>query len=971
MLTVTDKQFAALRQEKLGDGLIDFLKRAKRSAARDPATGDILVSDSRGNVTRCKFDDKGFVGAVEGPLGRTYRLRNDSRGRPLVLSTPSGLRIETRRDNSGRITRVCQEVRTLFDLDYAHGGNDVSAVRFPDNTSVEFGYSRPGRIASIKDRLDRVIGFEYSNKDRLASVTDGNRHTTTFSYGAWSRPDRIDFPDGTAESYEYGGNGHVRRITAAGDLYAEIESDAAGKPTLIRHGDGELLRFAYDERGNVVSAVNSEATVTYKYDGDGRVVEEDQNGQRIRYEYDADGLMTGVTYPDSSRVAFERDAELRLACITDWAGGRHVFAPASDDRGYEHTLPNGLKSLVLLSPTGSVAGNAVRRDGDGAPDLFQRRYLYDDERRLSSSTDTHFGSRAFSYDAEGQLTALQTDRGVHERFGYDAAGNRTRLNDVTAEFDSVNRMTAQGAVRCTYDARGNLSGYSGSGAAWRLHYSRRNLLVRAESSDGRSLTFGYDAFGRRVWKRSATSEVRYVWAGENLIREVQADSAGTVTRDYLYVPGTHTPLALRVDKAIYCYHTDHIGTPHRITDAEGRIAWAAEYAGFGAAELRACAVTNPLRFPGHYCDDETGLHYNRFRYYSPAFGRYLSPDPIKFAAGLNFYAYAENDPVNAIDPLGLLSFWAKIGVGLAAVAVGVIVVASFGTAVPVLLAAGAIAGAVAGGLGSYLDQKENCPTCPVDAWKVFTSALMGAAVGVVGAAVGIALGPALAAAGFGPVGSGGIIGGGLYLGVTPASQWNAEDLGLAIGFGMLTGGIGRMMMPAENTPVPEPDPLGPQDPPGSFRDANGRLRDPDGRYLRDPNAPPRPHSRDTEYPSTFRQSTHDEMTANWTDEGRAQGGAPRDSNGNRIPRDQLTWRDADDNPIPYYDENGNTNLTYNHDTPVVEHWNGEGKNLSAAERTDWYNNPDNLTPMSRSQNSSEGARLGQTFDQDPGPDYSR
>ncbi len=61
---------------------------------------------------------------------------------------------------------------------------------------------------------------------------------------------------------------------------------------------------------------------------------------------------------------------------------------------------------------------------------------------------------------------------------------------------------------------------------------------------------------------------------------------------------------------------------------------------------------NPLRFQGQQVDDETGLHYNRYRYYDPNSGRFVSKDPIGYAGGLNSYAYAPN-PVVWIDPLGL------------------------------------------------------------------------------------------------------------------------------------------------------------------------------------------------------------------------------------------------------------------------------------------------------------------------------
>ncbi|CAM6815546.1 MULTISPECIES: RHS repeat-associated core domain-containing protein [Enterobacter] len=62
---------------------------------------------------------------------------------------------------------------------------------------------------------------------------------------------------------------------------------------------------------------------------------------------------------------------------------------------------------------------------------------------------------------------------------------------------------------------------------------------------------------------------------------------------------------------------------------------------------------NCLRLPGQYEDRETGLFYNLHRYYDPCHGRYITPDPVGLAGGLNGYAYANGDPVGWVDPLGL------------------------------------------------------------------------------------------------------------------------------------------------------------------------------------------------------------------------------------------------------------------------------------------------------------------------------
>ncbi|MFC6337891.1 RHS repeat-associated core domain-containing protein [Pseudomonas karstica] len=81
--------------------------------------------------------------------------------------------------------------------------------------------------------------------------------------------------------------------------------------------------------------------------------------------------------------------------------------------------------------------------------------------------------------------------------------------------------------------------------------------------------------------------------------------------------------------------------------------WSAHYRAYGQiTRLDVNTVTNPLRFQGQYFDQESGLHYNRHRYYNPDNGRYLTPDPVKLAGGLNGYQYVPN-PTGWVDPLGL------------------------------------------------------------------------------------------------------------------------------------------------------------------------------------------------------------------------------------------------------------------------------------------------------------------------------
>jgi RHS repeat-associated protein len=118
----------------------------------------------------------------------------------------------------------------------------------------------------------------------------------------------------------------------------------------------------------------------------------------------------------------------------------------------------------------------------------------------------------------------------------------------------------------------------------------------------------------------------------------------------------------RIDTAFFSYkpksmggmiHTDHLGTPHKMTDANQAVVWSAYYKPFGAATTTVSTITNNLRFPGQYYDAETGLHYNYYRDYNSVIGRYIEADPIGLKGGINPFIYVVNTPITKVDPYGL------------------------------------------------------------------------------------------------------------------------------------------------------------------------------------------------------------------------------------------------------------------------------------------------------------------------------
>ena len=168
--------------------------------------------------------------------------------------------------------------------------------------------------------------------------------------------------------------------------------------------------------------------------------------------------------------------------------------------------------------------------------------------------------------------------------------------------------------------------------------------------------YAYDSQNRRISKTVGEQTIHYHYDLNNhLIAESLAD--GTPLREYLYLD--NEPLAMReyqINPGCYYFINDHLGTPQQLVTTTGTVVWQAAYLPYGEVQVQVNTITNNLRFPGQYFDAETGLHYNWNRYYDPVTGRYISADPIGLEGGLNLYAYVGGNPVNLIDPEGLLEW---------------------------------------------------------------------------------------------------------------------------------------------------------------------------------------------------------------------------------------------------------------------------------------------------------------------------
>ncbi|WP_415639967.1 RNase A-like domain-containing protein, partial [Pseudomonas fluorescens] len=289
--------------------------------------------------------------------------------------------------------------------------------------------------------------------------------------------------------------------------------------------------------------------------------------------------------------------------------------------------------------------------------LYQRQYDYDNTGNLTRLLDTRKGQHDYHYDPLARLTRADHSQDVQERFGHDPAGNLLMQDRPGPDIVAGNRLMIQGDHHYDYDAFGNLIRQrrgKGHQLVTEYRYDCQHRLIGITQPNGQTASYRYDPFGRRISKTVDDITTEFFWQGDKLVAEHHADRH----RSYLYEPDSFRPLALLEgfgpkDTQPFHYQLDHLGTPQELTDPDGEIVWSAHYRAYGEiARLDVSKIDNPLRFQGQYFDPESALHYNRHRYYNPDIGRYLTPDPVKLAGGINAYQYVPN-PTGWVDPLGL------------------------------------------------------------------------------------------------------------------------------------------------------------------------------------------------------------------------------------------------------------------------------------------------------------------------------
>ncbi|ALI08883.1 type IV secretion protein Rhs [Pseudomonas fluorescens] len=663
-----------------------FLHARSRGKAvwsyRRNARGDVIASiDPDGQRTEYAYDAHGQLLARYDPDGGEHRFTWSRLGQLTEEVLPDGGRRCFAYDALGRLLSRRDEHGALTHYQWDAVGR-LLQVTLPTGATRAWSYNAYGKVIAERDEQGRTTRYEYADDLHLVSrrlnpdgselkyrydsarllLTEienesGERYQLDYTPNGLIRQ-QVGF-DGQRTAYAYDLNGHLLEKTEHGEdgsqRITRYQRDAAGRLRIKTLPDGQAIEYRYDDLGRLIQVDDgSDHPLAFEYDAQDRLVTEHQGWGTLRYRYDACGRLNHLRLPEDSQLDYHHAPGGALTAI-DLNGAR--LTEHRVDGGRERQRQQGLlRSDYTYDEQGRLKAQTVWQNPQ--QQLFWRDYAYSPRGNLQSLSDQR-NRRRYQYDPLDRLTRIDFSHSEPpEHFSHDAAGNLLMQDRPGPTTLKGNRLLREGDRHYDYDAFGNLiRERRGQALVSAYRYDSQHRLIGVTGADGRETSYRYDAFGRRISKTVDGLTTEFFWQGDQLV----AENSPRHHRSYVYEPGTFRPLALLdgegPDARPFYYHLDHLGTPQELTNPAGQIVWSARYNGYGKlTELTHGSgeqLEQPLRFQGQYFDPESGLHYNRHRYYNPETGRYLTPDPSKLAGGLNGYRYTVN-PTGWVDPLGLV-----------------------------------------------------------------------------------------------------------------------------------------------------------------------------------------------------------------------------------------------------------------------------------------------------------------------------
>lgn len=609
-----------------------------------------------------------------------------------------------------------QYSRQTGNLDWATDGKGFKTYYTYNNSGLLSGISKDVQNLSSGNKISKT--YTYDAGDRLKSITHngfnytmdytpfgelslvkvGNQTLAQYTYNN-TTTDRIlkniTFGNGQTMNYNYSAEDHGKRIQKVSDINSTyfFNYDSSGILKRVKDNENNLTTtYAVDSKGDTVATtIRQDGSQYYTYslktsDKDETILFDKVSlygsDRNIHYVVDKDGRNNGVWWDNirqnyrSAKEIYYDDLGRRTSEIL-YKG--YLSGDELCDRNttllnvmYSYRdLPEYKTSNRITSMTIQGAGSYNKQfsygyDGNGnitqAGDVT---YSYDQANQLDRVNDPENGTKTYVYDAGGNIASVR-------EYDYTTGSlqAKTPKTTITYGYDSVwkDKLISYNGNSISYDAIGNpLHYYNGMTFTWK---NGQQLSSIHQSS--KTTVYKYDQQGRRLSKKSSDSstDVEYTYA-DHLLTTLKDNRSGKFYIFYYDSDGRAISCAEYAGGGTYNYyyyvHNLH-GDVIAILDSDGKVKVEYQYDAWGKILNRShdgseagyyLSVNNPFRFRGYQYDEDTGLYYLKSRYYDPTTGRFLNADS-QFNNGLtklNLFAYADNNPVNAIDSQGTDAIW--------------------------------------------------------------------------------------------------------------------------------------------------------------------------------------------------------------------------------------------------------------------------------------------------------------------------